>query len=349
MFFSKNKPLVGLDIGSSSVKAVQLARSKSGYEIVAFGQESLGPYAVVDGAVADPGAVSEAIKTAFTAGGFKAKNVATGVSGHSVIVKRVVLPVDSAEEVAASIEFDADQYIPFEIAEVNLDYEVIGPAESDDEEGLEVLLVAAKKDQIQNNTDVITMAGRLTSVVDIDAVAVQNAFETNYEPDPDSTIALLNIGASLTNINITKGGMPLFIRDVSMGGDQYTDILQKELQLSYEEGEDLKFGKQVGMYDAEMVQPLLDSITDMLTMEIQKTFDFFKETFPEETISSIYLSGGTSRATGLVERIQTAFSLPTELLDPLKSIGVNKKVSGIDESGASLVVAVGLALRGFDQ
>ena len=152
MFFSKNKPLVGLDIGSSSVKAVQLARSKSGYEIVAFGQESLGPYAVVDGAVADPGAVSEAIKTAFTAGGFKAKNVATGVSGHSVIVKRVVLPVDSAEEVAASIEFDADQYIPFEIAEVNLDYEVIGPAESDDEEGLEVLLVAAKKDQIQNNT-----------------------------------------------------------------------------------------------------------------------------------------------------------------------------------------------------
>ena len=193
------------------------------------------------------------------------------------------------------------------------------------------------------------MAGRATHVVDIDAFAIQNAFEANYDPDPDETIALLNIGASLTNINITKGGMPLFIRDVSMGGSQYTDILQKELQLSFEEGEDLKFGKQVGMYDAEMVQPLLDSITDMLVMEIQKTFDFFKETFSEETISSIYLSGGTSRTTGLVERIQTAFGYPTEILDPLKSIGVNKKVSGIDEFGPSLAVAVGLALRGFDQ
>jgi type IV pilus assembly protein PilM len=348
MFFSKNKPLVGLDIGSSSVKAVELAKSKSGYEVVGFGRESLGPDAVVDGAVADAGLVSEAIKAAFSAGGFKAKHVATGVSGHSVIVKRVVLPVDNADEVAASIEFDADQYIPFEIAEVNLDYEVIGPSESD-EEGLEVLLVAAKKDQIQNNTDVITMAGRATHVVDIDAFAIQNAFEANYDPDPDETIALLNIGASLTNINITKGGMPLFIRDVSMGGSQYTDILQKELQLSFEEGEDLKFGKQVGMYDAEMVQPLLDSITDMLVMEIQKTFDFFKETFSEETISSIYLSGGTSRAAGLVERIQTAFGYPTEILDSLKSIGVNKKVSGIDEFGPSLAVAVGLALRGFDQ
>ncbi len=193
-------------------------------------------------------------------------------------MKRVVLPVDSPEEVESSIQFGADEYIPFEIADVNLDYEVIGPAEGE-EDGLEVLLVAAKKDQIENNTSVVTMAGHEADIVDIDAFALQNAFEVNYDPDPAQTIALVNIGASLANINITKAGMPLFIRDVSVGGSQGTDILQKELQLSYEEAEDLKFGKQVGMYNADMVAPLLDSVTDMLIMEIQKTFDFFKETY----------------------------------------------------------------------
>ena len=344
----RKKPLVGLDIGSSSIKAIELAQSKSGYEVVGFARYALGPDSVVDGAITDTAAVSEAIKSAFTIGGFKAKNGVTSVSGHSVIVKRVVLPVDSPEEVESSIQFGADEYIPFEIADVNLDYEVIGPAEGE-EDGLEVLLVAAKKDQIENNTSVVTMAGHEADIVDIDAFALQNAFEVNYDPDPVQTIALLNIGASLANINITKAGMPLFIRDVSVGGNQYTDILQKELQLSYEEAEELKFGKQVGMYDADMVAPLLDSITDMLIMEVQKTFDFFKETYPEENIASVYLAGGTSNATDLAEKVGTAFGYPTEIMDPLKSVTVGSKVSsGIQEIGPAVAVALGLALRGFD-
>ena len=348
MFFGKSKALVGLDIGSNSVKAVELAQSKSGYEITGFAREALAPDTVVDGAITDRTAVSEVIKSVFAAGGFKPKQVATSVSGHSVIVKRVVLPVESPDEVASSIEFDAEQYIPFEIAEVNLDYEVIGPAEGE-EEGIEVLLVAVKKEQIENNTSVVTMAGRTAEVVDIDAFALQNAFEVNYNPDPNETIVLLNIGASLTNINITKGGMPLFIRDVSVGGSQYTDILQKELQLSFEEAEQLKFGNQVGMYDAEMVAPLLGSITDMLTMEVQKTFDFFKETYSEEKISSIYLAGGTAGAANLAEKIHTAFGVQTEVFDPLKTVQVGSKVgSGVREVGPALAVALGLALRGFD-
>ena len=209
--------------------------------------------------------------------------------------------------------------------------------------------MAAKKDQIENNTSVVTMVGHEADIVDIDAFALQNAFEVNYDPDPAQTIALLNIGASLANINITKAGMPLFIRDVSVGGSQYTDILQKELQLSYEEAEDLKFGKQVGMYDADMVAPLLDSITDMLIMEIQKTFDFFKETYPEENITSVYLAGGTSNTTGLTEKVGAAFGYPTEIMDPLKSVTVGSKVSsGIQEIGPAVAVALGLALRGFD-
>jgi type IV pilus assembly protein PilM len=350
-FLKSSKPLVGLDIGSSGVKAVELTKAKRGYQLTGFAFEPLGPDAVVDGAIMDAPAVAESIKKTFQTGKFKPKTVATGVSGHSVIVKRVVVPAATADEVEASIQLDAEQYIPFEIAEVNLDYEVVGAGTtSSDEPGMEVVLVAAKKDKIQNQTNVISLAGRNPEIVDIDAFALQNAFEANYNVDSEATVALLNIGASLMNINITKGGMPLFIRDVSVGGNQYTDILQKELQLNFQEAEDLKLGKSGGP-EAEMVQPLLESITDMLIMEVHKTFDFFRETYPNETISRVLISGGASRMLGLPEKIQETFGYPAELLDPFKNITVGPKVDRykVTSLGPALAVAVGLALRGFDK
>ena len=349
-FLKQNKPLVGLDIGSSGVKAVELIKSKKGYELVGFAHVPLGPDAVVDGAIMDAPAVADTIKKSFLAGKFRPKNVATGVSGHSVIVKRVVVPAANAEEVEASIQLDAEQYIPFEITEVNLDYQIVGPGTtSSDEPGMEVVLVAAKKDKIQNQTNVIALAGRSPEVVDIDAFALQNVYEANYGRAGDTTIALLNIGASLMNINITKAGMPLFIRDVSVGGHQYTDILQKELQLNFQEAEDLKLGRTGGS-EAEMVHPLLESITDMLIMEVQKTFDFFRETYPSETIGRVLISGGTAHMLGLAERIQATFTYPTAVLDPFKSITVGAKVdfAKVTSLGPALAVAVGLALRGFD-
>src|SRR5438105_15285376 len=178
---------------------------------------------------------------------------------------------------------------------------------------MEVVLVAAKKGEIQNHTNVIALAGRNPEIVDIDAFALQNVYEANYLVDPDATVALLNIGASLMNINITKGGMPLFIRDVSVGGNQYTDILQKELQLNFQEAEDLKLGKTGGS-EVEMVQPLLESITSMLIMEVQKTFDFFRETYPSETISQVLISGGTANVLGLPEKLQETFGHPAQVL-----------------------------------
>jgi type IV pilus assembly protein PilM len=276
--------------------------------------------------------------------------VAAGVSGPSVIVKRVVVPAMTEADVEVSIQMDAEQYIPFEVAEVNLDYQIVGPGTTygADEPGYEVVLVAAKKDTIQNHTNVINLAGRVTEVVDIDAFALQNVYEANY-PDEIATVALLNIGATLMNINITKGGMPLFIRDVSVGGNQYTDILQKELQLNFQEAEDLKLGKTGGS-EVEMVQPLLESITDMLNMEVQKTFDFFRETYPSETITQVLISGGTSRMPGLAAKIQETFGYPTDVLDPFRSISISSKLDEerIKTLGPALAVAVGLALRGFD-
>jgi len=344
----RTKPLVGLDIGSSAVKAVELTKSKKGYQITHLAFETLAPDVVVDGSIIDSPSVASVIKRTLTSTKFKPKSVAAGVSGHSVIVKRVVLPATTAEEVAASVEFDAEQYIPFEVSEVNLDYQVVGPPATDDP-GTEVLLVVAKKDKILNHTNVISLAGRETQVVDIDAFALQNTFEANYHVDPNATVALLNIGASLMNINITKGGMPLFVRDVSVGGNQYTDILQKELQLSFHEAEDLKLGRTHGA-DPQMVQPLLESITDMLVLEAQKTFDFFRETYPTEVITKVMISGGTARMPGLAEKIEEAFGYPTEILNPFRSIELGPEVDSTKAAslGPSLAVAVGLALRGVD-
>src|SRR5436309_4491847 len=347
----KRKPLVGLDIGSSSVKAVELSRSKKGYQLTGFACEGLSPDVVVDGAIMDAPAMAASIRETLAAGKFKPKGVATGVSGHSVIVKRVVVPAATPDEVEASLQLDAEQYIPFEISDVHLDYQLVGPSmTAGDEPGMEVVLVAAKRDKIHNHTNVIGMAGRSPEVVDIDAFALQNAFEANYSVDENATVALLNIGASLMNINITKRGMPLFIRDVPVGGNQYTDILQKELQLSFQEAEDLKLGRTGGS-ETEMVQPLLESITEMLIMEVQKTFDFFRETYPSERITQILISGGTSRMFGLAEKIQQTFGYPTQILDPLKSIDIGPKIDvhKVTSLGPALTVAVVRAWRRFDQ
>jgi type IV pilus assembly protein PilM len=329
---------------------VELARSKKGYQVLGFAYEPLVPDVVVDGAIMDAPTVADSIKRVLTNGKFKPKSVATGVSGHSVIVKRVIIPAATEAELESSIQFDAEQYIPFEISEVNMDYQVVGPVQTaNDEPAMEVLLVAAKKDKIQNQTNVISMAGRTPEIVDIDSFALQNVFEVNYRIDPNATIALLNIGASLMNINITRAGMPLFVRDVSVGGNQYTDILQKELQLNFQEAEDLKLGKTGGP-EADMVQPLLESITDMVIMEVQKTFDFFRETYPSETISQVLISGGTSRTVGLAEKIQAIFGYPAEVMNPFRNISISPKVDSmkVNALGPALAVAVGLALRGFE-
>jgi len=227
----QKKALVGLDIGSSSIKAVELKSTKQGYELVSFGLENLAQDTVVDGAIMDAPLVDGAISNIFDTQKIKTKNVATAVSGHSVIVKRVTLPMMTEDELYDRIQSEASQHIPFDIADVNLDHQLLESLESQ----MDVLLVAVKKDKILNHTNVLAQSGKNSSVVDIDAFALQNSYELNYDPDPGQTVALLNIGASVMNINIVRGGIPLFTRDVSVGGNQYTDALQKELDLSYED------------------------------------------------------------------------------------------------------------------
>jgi type IV pilus assembly protein PilM len=346
--FGGAKTIVGLDIGSSSIKAVELKKTKGEIQVAHVGLEPLASDIVVDSMIVDSGSVSSAIGKIFTTAGIKTKSVATSVSGHSVIVKKISVSPQSDEELAASIQSEAAQHIPFDVNDVNIDYQILNPDESGAQ--MDVLLVAVKRDKILNYTNVLSLAGKAASVVDIDAFALQNCYEYNYEPAPGSTVALLNLGASVMNINIVKGTTPLFTRDVSVGGNQYTDSLQKELDLSFDDAEALKLGKKVGTVSEDAKMPILQQVTEIIVLEIQKTFDFFRATAAGEHIERIYLAGGSSRVPGLLEGLRQEFSLPVELLNPFQKIGYPANAAEaelIDQNAGQLAVAVGLALRSF--
>ena len=343
----KPKGLIGLDIGSSSIKAVELKQKGAEYEVVNLGLEPLGQDTVVDGAIMDSLAVSSAVEKIFTESKIKTKNVATSVSGHSVIVKRITVGAGTEEELAAAIPYEAQQHIPFDMSDVNLSYQPLGPAPN----GMEVMLVAVKREKILNHTNVLSQAGKTPIVVDIDAFALQNAFEMNYEPPPDTTVALLNIGASIMNINIIRGGVPLFTRDVSVGGNQYTDTLQKELELSFEDAEKLKQGQEMPNVSPEARAAHIRSVSDILLLEIQKTLDFFRQSTATENIQQIYVAGGTARIEGLVDLLKEEFNIPVEIMNPFLRISVDPAkfdTAYIHEIGPRMTVAVGLALRSFD-
>jgi type IV pilus assembly protein PilM len=343
----KTRQLVGLDIGSSSIKAVELKAARQGFELMSFGMEPLAQDTVVDGAIMDAPQVAAAISKIFDYQKIKTKNVATSVSGHSVIVKRVTLPLMTEEELYDRIPSEASQHIPFDIADVNLSYQLLESMDSQ----MDVLLVAVKKDKILNHTNVLAQAGKTPVVVDIDAFALQNCFEVNYEPDAGQTVALLNIGASVMNINIVRGGIPLFTRDVSVGGNQYTDALQKELDLNFDDAERLKKGDQIASVSDEQRQQILRSVSDILTLEIQKTFDFFRATASGESIQRICVAGGTARVPGLVDLLREEFAMPVEELYPFRKVAINPgrhNEDQIRELAPRLAIAVGLALRSFD-
>jgi len=344
-----SKTIIGLDIGSSCIKAVELKRSRNGIEVAHLGVEPLASDVVVDSMIMDSPSVSSAITKLFNDNDIKVRAVATSVSGHSVIVKPISIPTRSEGELESEIKTEAAQHIPFDIDVVNIDYQVL----SDDLSGpqMDIILVAVKKDKILNYNNVLNMAGKTPSVVDIDAFALQNCYEYNYEPAPGTTVALLNIGASVMNINIVKGSKPLFTRDVSVGGHQYTDSLQKELDLSFDDAESLKLGHKVGTVSEDAKVPILQQVTEIIVLEIQKTFDFFRATAAGEHIERIYLAGGSSKVAGLMEALRQEFSLPVEVLNPFARITYAEGTPAADligQNAGQLAVAVGLALRSFE-
>ena len=350
MLFRRNKSLVGLDIGSSAVKAIELKPAGKGYRVAAIGVEPVPPDSIVDGAIIDSAAVTAAVRRLFLNKRFKSKQVVASLSGNSVIVKKINLPQMTDQELSESIYWEAEQYIPFDIQDVNLDYEI---SDSDGGNGhngqgsMGVLLVAAKKDKIADYTNVITQAGRSTAIVDVDAFALQNAYEANYGFEAGRVVVLLNAGASAINVNIVSGLQSVFTRDVSMGGNAFTEAVQKELSLPFETAEQLKKGQHsdAALYDE--AKPVLRAMTDNALLEIEKTFDFFKATATNDHIDRIVLSGGASRVDGFAEALQERFGTNVERFNPFRQVSFDSKRLGVsaDEMAPVAAVALGLALR----
>ena len=344
-----NRGLVGLDIGSSSVKAVELAGKPGALSLVNLGFEGLQPDTVVDGQIMELNDVSGVISGLFASHQFKTDRVAAGVSGSSVIVKNIIVPQMTREELEESIDWHAEEHIPFEISDVSLDYQVVGSGA----DSLHVLMAACKRDFVANLKQAIQLAGKQPAVIDVDAFALQNCYEVNYEPADNLAVALLNVGASTMNINILRGVRSVFTRDVSVGGNQYTALLQKELGLTYEQAEQVKRGNAApGGFEGVDIDGALETVSDMLALEISKTFDFYRATADDDgSVQKILISGGGSKLKGLPEYLSNRFEIPVERLDPFRRINFDARRFDPDymrEVVPEMAVAVGLALRGVD-
>src|SRR5215475_11578406 len=347
MFSKKKRSVVGLDIGSSSIKAVELRPNRNGFELLHIAHQNLQSDTIVDGHIIDLNHVSDSINRIWNEQGIKTNQVATSLSGHAVIVKKILLPAMPEEELDEQIHWEAEQYIPFDINDVNLYHEITGYDAAG--QNMDVLLVACKRDKIAQFTQVISQSGKQPVIVDVDAFALQNAYEINYNPSPNHTVALLDIGASVMTINIVRGTTSIFTRDISAGGNQYTDLLQKELNLTFEQAEALKRGaapdNQMSM---DQIQPAIQSVSEMLALEIQRTLDFFRSTAEDSSaIDRMLIAGGSSKVARLTEYLSEKFQMPVERFDSFRSIRFDRKRFDdeyVGELSPNMAVAVGLSV-----
>jgi type IV pilus assembly protein PilM len=351
--FNSNS-LVGLDIGSSSVKAVELSVRGKGreFELNHLGVARLPSEAIVQGAFLNSGAIADAVREAIDNGKIRAKNVAAAVSGHSVIVKKVSLPIMTREELDEQIRWEAEQYIPFDVNEVNLDFQILDDGGRSGSDGqMEVLLVAAKKDLIDDYVQVITEAGLTPAVIDVAAFAVENAFESNYDVSRDEVVALVNIGAQVVNINILSGGAPAFTRDITTAGNQYTEEIQKTLSVSFDEAERIKLGGRRTDHSQDVVpqevEHAMQSVTETVIGEISRSLDFFAATTADSSISRVVLSGGGANVAGFEKAFRDRTGLAAEIMNPFSRMVPTSKFEPefLEEMAPALGVGVGLALR----
>ena len=347
------RSIVGLDVGSHSVKAVELGLKgkDKGFELRGLGIAPMPPESIVQGAFLNSSAIVDAIREAISFGQIRSKDVVAAVAGHSVIVKRVSLPAMSRQELEDQIQFEAEQYIPFDVNEVNLDFQVLN--ESNPEGQMDVLLVAAKKDLIDDYCHVIREAGLNPIAVDVAAFAIENAYEVNYDisEDIEEVTALVNIGAEVVNINVIQGGVPAFTRDITTGGNQYTEEIQKAVSISFEEAERLKIGDNSTESSQDVVpqevEHAIRAVTDNVVGEISRSLDFFTATSTESRIGKVLLCGGGARVSGFAESFRDRTGFEVDLMDPLVRMLPNKNFDPafLAQVGPSLGVGIGLATR----
>jgi len=345
MVFGKKDTLVGLDIGSRSLKAAEIAESKRGRELKRFGMTDIPHGAIEDGTINDPEAVAESIRQLFKGYGIKERNVAISIGGYSVIVKKIAVQTMDEAQLQETIHFEAEQYIPFDISDVNLDFQILGSNETNPNQ-MNVFLVAAKKEMVDDYFNLANLAGLNPCIIDVEAFALQNSFEAGYDPGDDN-IALIDIGASKTSLNILKGNNSVFMRDVSLGCSQINQKIISLVDCSFDEAENLKFGDNPDRLSTEDLKEIVSSVVSDWCTEIRRALDFFYSTYPDDQIKRIILSGGGASISEFRELLGVEASAEVETINPFKGIYVDDRFDPefIKQIAPQAAITVGLALR----
>jgi len=341
----KKKGLVGLDIGSSAVKLVELKLGKGGhFTLLHAGYAPLSPEAIVEGTVMDSSLVVDVAQRLIQEQSIKNPSFGVSLSGISVAIRKIQVPAMPDAELAESIHWEAEQYLPFDVNEVNLDYMVLGS----DADTMDVLLVAAKKDRIADYTGIIAQLGKVPVLVDVDVFALQNAYEHNYGVAADRVVALVNIGAHIMNVNIIAHGQSVFWRDIVFGGNAYTEAIQRELNLTREQAEAVKTGEQLGDHTPQTILGVLNGVSEDLAAELQKTFEFFYTTSSHDHVDDVVLAGGSCQVLNLDGVLKERLNVRAEVMNPFREIGYSESQfppEWLNRHAPAMAVAVGMSLR----
>jgi type IV pilus assembly protein PilM len=346
MFLKKPQIGVGLDIGSSLIKVVEISGSGKTVTLTNYGIATLLPEAIVEGEIMDRDVVIDTIRTLFDTKNIKKREVASAVSGRGVIVKKILMERMKESEARERIQWEAEQHIPFDINDVTLDFKILNPEAN--AEQMEVLLVAVKNETVNSYLGLITSAGLSPSLIDIGFFALQNAFEWNYTSPPGEVVALINIGADVTSINVVKDHSPFFTRDLPTAGNQCLQLMQKNLGLSSEQAGALLKGETLEGLSLEASRPVFESFATEFASGLERTFSFLSAAGEAIKVGQLYLAGGNANIPGLVEFLQQRFTIPTSILNPLQRVTYDPRLfSGTSTARVApiLSAAVGLALR----
>lgn len=342
----KSKKILGIDIGSSSIKAAELNVGKKGYHLSSFSMTPTPTDAINGGEIVQAAVLSSAIKSMISEMKVKRKNVATNIWGSAVIVKKITVPKMEAKLVSEQIKWEAEQYIPFDINEISLEFHILENVMSGPET-MDVLLVAAKKDFVFSYYSVIEKAGLRCSVLDISNFALANCFEANYGKMQE-VVVLLHLGAKVTNLVVIDNGEVVFCRDIPIGGINYTNDIHKEMGVSIDEAESLKLSAVMNQQVPEEVNSIISATSEVITDEIQNSFDFYTATANNTTISRFYVSGGCSGIPGLIQQVSSTSGIPFEIFNPFIGITYDKKKFSfeyIEQIKPYAPIALGLAMR----
>ncbi len=350
MVFAKKDHLIGIDIGSRTIKLCEVQQTKKGRTLEKFGMANLPQNAIVEGRIKDPAGVADVIKGLTSDLRVSEQNVATSVAGYSVIIKRITVGKMTDEELHENIQYEAEQYIPFDLDDVNIDFHIIGESELNPNQ-MNVMLVAAKTEIINEYVDLLDMAGLNPCVIDIDVFALERVFEENYLNE-EGTVGLIDIGANKMNINIVKGYMSAFTRDVNIGGEQISREIVSRFDCAFEEAEAVKLGQDKDRVPEEDVREIVYSVISSWGAEIRRAIDFYYSTGSDEDIGRIMLSGGAAQTEGFSELLSAETSIDVQMCDPFMSVKINEKNNDMDylqRIAPQAAICMGLASRRVDE